>query len=293
MRFGDGYGVCLDEGAERVGREAVQHAAAGDEQRPLRFAKHCSGACELILIGRRRAKLDGLRREKRLRILIRHGLYVLRQRERHRAAQGRVGQHPDRSRQRGQQLLGMHDAIEVARHRPQAVVGRDAAVVEIFDLLQHRIGGARRKHVAGKEQHGQAIDVRERGCGDEIGRAGPDRGRAHHHPAPHVRLRISDRRVRHRLLVVRAIGGQLRAMAIQRLANARDVAMAEDREYATEERRSADVGKARLCAQRSEIAHERLRGGQAQPARRRSHLRRVDARIIHGDDLHPGGRGLS
>ena len=73
-------------------------------------------------------------------------------------------------------------------------------------------------------------------------------------------MRVGDRRVRHRLLVVRAVGRQRVAMRVQRLADARDVAVAEDREHAAEERRDA---VRRLRAQRREIADQRLRRRQA------------------------------
>ena len=133
----------------------------------------------------------------------------------------------------------MHDAVEVARHRAQAVVRRHGAVVEVLDLLQHRIGRARDEHVARQQQHRQPVDVRERGGGDEVGGARPDRRRARHHAPAEVRLGVRDRRVRHRLLVVRAIRRQHVAVRVQRLADAGDVAVAEDREHAAEERRLA------------------------------------------------------
>ena len=60
----------------------------------------------------------------------------------------------------------MNDAVEVARDRPEAVVGGDAAVVEVLDLLQHRVGRARDEDVARQQQHRQAVDVGERRRGD-------------------------------------------------------------------------------------------------------------------------------
>ena len=164
-----------------------------------------------------------------------------------------------RARQRGEQLLRADDAIEVARHWPQAVVGRHRAVLEVFDLLQHGVRRARDEHVAGQEQYRQAVDMRQRGRGDEVGRAGPDRGRARHHPAPHVRLGVGDRGVRHALLVVRAEGGQVAPMLVQRLADAGDVAVTEDGEDAAEQGRRA-LG--RLDTLRGETTHQRLRHGE-------------------------------
>jgi hypothetical protein len=121
--------------------------------------------------------------------------------------------------------------------------------VKILELLQHRIGRARNEDVAGEEQHGKAVDVRGGGRGHEVGRARPDRRRARHHAPAEVGFREGDRRVRHRLLVVRAIRRQLRAVAIERFADAGDVAVAEDRPDAREERHLATVAN-RACAAR-------------------------------------------
>ena len=154
----------------------------------------------------------------------------------------------------------MDDAIEVARHGPEAVVGRHATVVEILDLLQHRDRArARRRRRPGRNSTGRRLTCAVRRRGDEVGRAGADRRRARHHPPAEVRLRVGDRRVRHRLLVVRAIGRQLRAVPIQRLAHARDVAVAEDRPDAAEQRHLAPVVHRAL---RGEVADQRLRHRQ-------------------------------
>ncbi len=82
---------------------------------------------------------------------------------------------------------------------------------------------------------------------------------AGHHPAAEIGLRIRDGRMRHRLLVVRAIRGQQCAVRVQGLTHARDVAVAEDREHGGEERRHTFRC---LGAQCREIADERLRRRQ-------------------------------
>ncbi|CAM8870284.1 hypothetical protein NCH_04217 [Burkholderia pseudomallei] len=234
---------------------------------------------------------DGARREELGRVVVGHRLHVLRQRERHGAAERGVGQHAQRARQRGEQLGRMHDPVEVARHGLERVVRRDRAVMEILDLLQHRVRRARHEHVARQQQHRQPVHVRERGRGDEVRRAGADRCRHGHHPAAQVRLRVRDRAVRHRLLVVRAVGRQRVAVLMQRLAQARDVAVPEDREHAAEQRRVAVAGHDAL---RGQIAHERLRGGQpdrALHARGRIvdevvHARAPSGVVIHCSAIH-------
>jgi len=52
-----------------------------------------------------------------------------------RAAQSCIGEHAQRARQRIQQLRGMDDAIEVARHGLERIVRGNAAIVRIFELL--------------------------------------------------------------------------------------------------------------------------------------------------------------
>ncbi len=266
LRFGDRYAVRFGEAPQRVGAAvAVQNAAARDDQRLPRRAEHSGGGIEVGLLGHRRANAHERRREEVFRIVVRLRLDVLRQRERHGPALRGIGQHRDRPRQRGQELRRRLDPIEVARHRPEAVVGRDAAVVEVLDLLQHRIGRPRNEHVARQEQHRQPVDVRGRRRGDQIGRPRADRRRARHHPAAEVRLRVGDRRVRHRLLVVGAVRRQRRAMPVQRLADAGDVAVTEDRPHAAEQRNLASVADGSL---RGEKADQRLRHRQADRAHR-------------------------
>ena len=85
-----------------------------------------------------------------LRIIVGLGLRVLAQGQRHGAAFGRIGQHIHGALQRRHDLLGPRDAVEIARHRPEAIVGRDRAVGEILDLLQapDRAGGWRTRRPA-------------------------------------------------------------------------------------------------------------------------------------------------
>jgi len=65
--------------------------------------------------------------------------------------------------------------------------------------------------------------------------------------------------VRHRLLVVRAIGRQVFARGIERFAETRHIAMAEDGEHASEQTLDAPVDLDALLAEK---AHHCLRGGQ-------------------------------
>ena len=217
------------------------------------------GFLDLARVGRDAPRTVHALVEEACRIVVRLGLHVLAEGERHRSALGRIGQHRDRPVQRRHDLLGARDAVEIARDRAEAIVGADRSVAEVLDLLQNRIGPAIGEHVARHQEHRQPIDVRDRGGGDHVGRAGADRGRAGHH-APAARgLGEGDRGMRHRLLVVGAIGGQDFARGVERFAHARHVAVAEDREHALEQPLLAAVDFDLLSAQE---ANHRLRGGQ-------------------------------
>ena len=149
-----------------------------------------------------------VRLEEALGPVVGLGLHVLAEGQRHRAAVGRVGHRAEGARQRGQQLLGPGDAVEIAADRPEAVVGADRAVAEILDLLQHRVGAAAGEDVAGQQQHRQAVHMGQRRGGHHVGRARPDRGGDRHRAAAAQLLGIGDRRMRHGLLVVAALGRQ-------------------------------------------------------------------------------------
>jgi hypothetical protein len=103
------------------------------------------------------------------------GLDVLGQRQHHRAGVDRVGQHPHRRGQRGEQLLGPGDPVEEPRHRPERVVDGGVGLDRVLQLLQHRALPAGGVGVAGQQQHGQPVDRRQPGRGDQVQRARTDR----------------------------------------------------------------------------------------------------------------------
>ncbi len=265
LRFGDRHAVRVGERAQRVPRLAVQHAAAGDDQRLFRGLQHVERIGELERVGRRPPHADQRRGEEILGPVVREGLHILRQREADGPALRGIGHHLDRARQRDEQLLGRRDAVEVARDGAETVVRADVALFEILDLLQHGIGQPRHEHVAGQQQQRQPADVRERGRRQHVGRAGADARRHGHHPLPEVRFRERDGRIGHPLLVVRTQGRQPVLFGMQRFAEPGHVAVPEDREHAAAVRQ--DVGTAvRLDdfgAQRGQVAHERLADGQS------------------------------
>ena len=250
------------EVGEQVLGAGVEHAAAGDDHRRLRGADRRDDLGHLDRVGLGAADAPDPRLEEALRVVVGLGLHVLAEGEADRAAVGRVGHRAQRAGQRGQEVLGPGDAVEVAGDRPEAVVGRDRAVVEVLDLLQHRVGAAVGEDVAADEEHRQAVDVGERRRGDHVGRARADRGGDRMGAAPALGLGVGDRRMRHRLLVLAAPGRERVADAVQRLADAGDVAVAEDRPDALDE------ALAVLGHLHAQPAHHRLR--RRQPDRSRS-----------------------
>ena len=258
LRHGDP--VRGGEAIERLGRLRVMHSAAGDHQWRFGVAQQIRRRRQFAGVRPDPADMPKSRGEKLFGIIERLRLHVLAQRQGHRAALRRIGQHRQRARQCREDLLGPRDAIEVARHRAEAVVRRYRAVAEALHLLQHRVGPARGEHVAWQQQHRQPVDMRHRRRGDHVGGARSDRRGAGHHPPSVHRLGVADRRQRHRLLVVRAIGRQVVAMRRQSLADAGNIAVAEDRPYAAEQRDRAAFA---FGALRRQIAHQRLRHGQS------------------------------
>ena len=237
----------------------IEHAAAADDQRLLGAVERRDRVGKFARIGRRAAGMVDAFGEEGFGVVVRLGLDVLAEGERHGPAFRRVGQYAHRPGQCGNDLLRTRDAVEIARNGAEAIVGADRAVAKTLDLLQDGIRNAIGEHVARQQQHGQPIDVGDGGGGHHVGRAGPDRARAGHHATAPGRLGEGDRRERHRLLVVRPIGRQDFARGVQGFAHRRDVAVPENREYAREQRNLPAVDFGRL---RREETNGRLRGGE-------------------------------
>ncbi len=193
---------------------AVQHAATGDDQGLFRVLQQQRRLFQLLLDGRHGAEAHGPRFEEIGRIIVGHRLHVLRQGQGHGTAGGRVRQGGNRARQGREQLLRIHDAVEIARQRFKSIVDGDAAVRAIFQLLQDGVRCARDKHVAGQQEHGQAVDVGQRGRRQQVGGAGTDGSGDGQHAQAHVGFRVGDGRVRHRLFIVGAVGGKLLAVLV-------------------------------------------------------------------------------
>ena len=166
--------------------------------------------CQCGRFGQRARDVPHARGEQLLVPVVRLGLDVLRQRERHRAGLSLVGEHPHRAEHRGRKLLRTPDPVEEPRQRPERVVDRHVVAARQLQLLQHGAAHPGGEDVAGQQQHRDPVGGRERGAGQHVRRSRTDRGGAGHGLQPVAHPRVADRGVHHALLVagqvVRQIG---------------------------------------------------------------------------------------
>ncbi len=259
LGLGEGDRVGAAEAVEGSSGTAIDRPAAGDDERRLGRPERRGRGSELGRVGRRAADAPDPGGEEGARAVEGLRLNVLAERERHRPAGGRVGQHRHRPRECDEDLLGAEDAVEIARDGAKTVIGRDRAVGEILDLLEHRVRPAGGEDIPRQQEHGQAVDMRQRRRRHHVGGPRPDRGRAGHHPPPRRGLGEGDRGVGHRLLVMGTKSRQALAGRREGLAEPGDIAVAEDRPDAGEERQ---LGAIDLGPLGGEIAHQRLGHGQ-------------------------------
>ena len=260
LRLADRDAGALGEALQRIMRLAVVDAAAGDDQRLLAGADPLGRALDGGRISAVARDLPDALLEQEVGIIVGFGLRVLRQRQRDRARIRRRGQHAHGFRQRGDQLLGAVDAIPIARDRLEAVVDADVLRMLVFQLLQHGRLDALGEDIAGQQQHRDAIDGGDGGAGDHVGGAGPDgRGAGEGGQAVAV-LGVGDRRQDLGLLVAALVIAQLGRVLLEGLAEAGDIAVAEDAPGAGEEGVFAAIAGDVLGGQ---VADEGLRHGEA------------------------------
>ena len=260
LGFAHGDAGALDEPPQRVARVAVDDPAAGDDERPDRGTEHGGGPIEGGRVGARARHVPGARFEQLAGKIEGLGLYVLRQRQRHRPRIGRRGQHAHRLHERRRQLLGTVEAIPEARDGLEAVVHGNIERRRRFELLQHGRGAACGKDVARQQEHRKPVDRGARGRGEHVRGARADRrgARERLQPVPHLRERRC--RVHHRLLVARQHELEAIARGQQRFAQTGDVPVPENAEHAGEQRLRHAVALAALCDQKLD---DGLADGQA------------------------------
>ena len=248
-----GFGKAL----QRFGCAGKMHAAAGNDDRVLRRLERSDGFIEFHHIRLGTALAPDTLFEEADRVIIGFRLHVLAEGERDGAAIGRVRHGAHGAGKGCQQLLRPHDAVEITADRAEAVIHRHRAIAEIFELLQDRIGPTIGEDVAGDQQHGKAVDMGKGGGRHHVCRTRADGGGDRHGAAAAQLLRIGDGRMGHGLLVLAAIDRQFVADTIKRLADAGDIAMAENGPHA------GDVGFAMFIHLRCQVTNHGLRSRQS------------------------------
>ncbi len=245
---------------QRLLGAAVVDPAAGDDEGPLGLPDRPDGLGEFGRVGTGAPYDPGALGEELLRPVVGLGLDVLGQRERHRAGLDGVGEDPHRLERGRDQGFRPGDAVEVLRHRAQAVVDRYVTGVRDLQLLEDRVGDAGGEDVAGQEQDREVVDRGEGGAGDQVGGAGADGGRHRVGGEPVGLTRVADGRVHHGLLVAALVEGHLVAVLDEGLAEPGHVAVAEDAPGRGDQPLPYAVAFGVLGGQE---ADQRLRDGQA------------------------------
>ncbi|RMN88711.1 hypothetical protein ALQ51_05487 [Pseudomonas cannabina] len=235
LGFRKGDVKALGEGLQRFSRARITHPAAADQQGFALARQQFQGIVEHRLARRATIYTVHAFLQKAVRVVVSLGLHVLRQCQGYRARLGRIGQHAHGIERRTHQLLGAVDAVPVFAHGLEGVVGADAQVMKLLDLLQHRVGLAAGIDIARQQQQRNPVGGRRCRSGDHVRRARPHRGAARVDLAAQVLLGKADGGVAHALLVTALMNHQIAAVLLQRLPQAEHIAMAKDGENARDE----------------------------------------------------------
>ncbi len=173
--------------------------------------------------------------QKAVRVVVGFSLHILRQRQGNGARIGRIGQYAHGIERSAHQLLGTVDTVPVFAHRLERIVGADAQVVKLLDLLQHRIGLATGIDITRQQQQRNAVGRGRCSGGDHVRRAWTDRRAARVDFATQVLFGKTDSGMAHALLVTSLMDHQVAAVLLQRLPNPKHVAMPENGEDASDE----------------------------------------------------------
>ena len=248
LGFGHRNAVLFGEGPQGIPGLAVQHTAAGNDERALRAAQQGRGLCQFVAVCGWPAKADHGRPQKIFRAIKSVGLNILRQGQADRPTGGRVGHELHSAGQGRENLLGTGDAVKVTRDGAKGIVHAQVALLETLQLLQHRVGRTRAEGVARQQQHRQPVDMRQRGGGQQVAGPGPDGAGDGHDALAKLRFAESDGGMRHALLVVRPVGGQFGPAGPQGFTQTGHIAVPKNRKNARAIRLHCAIGH--LHAQR-------------------------------------------
>ena len=128
-------------------------------------------------------------------------------------------------------------------------------------MLQNGSDVAASENVSGKKQYREPVDGCSRSPSQHVGSAWPNRGRAYQRAEAVAHLGECSGGVDHRLLITAQVVGKVRIL-LERLTNARDVAVSEDAEAPGEE-------SALVTVARYELGFQELNDGlrRGQPSR--------------------------
>ncbi len=235
--------LCLGEGDAEAAHEAIERglglavddAPADHQHGPRGPGDELGGGGQRAFVRSLPGHDPGALLEQAIRPVPGLRLHVLRQGQGDRARVGWRGQHAHGLAQGIGQHLRPLDAVEVARHRSQHVVGADVPGLRSLQLLQHRLDAPRGETIARQQQHRQAVDGGVGSTGGEVGRTGADGGGAGERAQAPGLLGEGGRGVHHGLLVACLVVAHLALGCLERLADAGHDAVAEDAEDATEE----------------------------------------------------------
>ena len=235
LRLRDGDARTFGEAQQLIRGLGVDRAASGHDQGAFGVADPIRRPLQKVRVRQRTPDVPHALLEELLGEVVRLGLHVLGQRERDRAGLGLIRQNPNRGERGGDQLLRPFYSVPVAAHGPEGVVYRERAVMRSFELLQDRVGAAGGEHVAGQEQHRQAVYGRQSGSGEHVGRAGADGGGAGEGGEAVVHRCVSGGGMYHSLFVAGLVVGEVIGVLLKSLADTGDVAVAEDAEGSGEQ----------------------------------------------------------
>ena len=240
-------------------RAGVVDPATGDHQRPLAVADRLDRRPQFG-VGRGSARdKPRVRLEQAGRKVARLGLDVLMERERDRSGLRGIQQDPHRLGQRAHELLRARDAVEVGAQRPEGVVHRQVRLERMLERLHDRPLAAVGEGVGRKQEDGDAVHGCRGRASEHVRGARSDRRAAGERREEVVRTRVADRRVNHRLLVLRLVEAERAPLVLlERRAKAAHVAVTEDPEDARN--RSPPLAVALSPLPREE-AHDGLSGG--------------------------------
>ena len=261
LGFGEGHPVALGETGQRFARAGVFHPAAADDQRFTAGFDGRHGVRQLRGAGRAAVETVHAARKEGFRVIPGFALHILRQAQRYRAGFRRVGQDAHGVDAGAHQLFRAGNAVPVFADCAESVIGADAEIVALFNLLEHRIRLAGGEDIARQQQQWDAVGAGGAGGGDHVGRSRTDGGGAGDNLPAQGLAGKTGGRVGHPLLVAPLIDAHIAAVLLQRLPQPQDVAMAENRENAFHELQLYAIHFQVLVI---EELHQRLRRCQSQ-----------------------------